>query len=333
MSARDRFCGLGRNGAKEVAMTVRRTVLAAALAAAVLAPSARADGGGASPGVYQGPSSLVDNAHGLRYATVAAGFQTVVEQIRTHGGAIARLSNISADFGLPLVTWNGDLGGLSADGNLLVLSSRPNGGSGLSKTSRFLVLDARSLSSRRTIMLRGDFMFDALSPDGKTLYLIQHNSARNLQRYRVRAYDLARGALRRGAIVDRSEPNMSGTPYARTATHDGAWVYTLYFGGKEPFIHALDTVHGRALCLDLDWSSRQGRIWQQRIELTSGGTRLAFVDRRTGKRAKQTFDLRRAHAAGNGSGTSWAAATASGITLAGAAALLLWSRGRRRRAR
>jgi hypothetical protein len=308
-------------------MTVRRTVLAAALAAAVLAPSVRADGG-PSPGIYQGPATVVDEAHGLRYATVAAGYQTVVEQIRTRGGTIVRLRNISSDFGLPLVTWNGDIGGLAPNGKLLVLGTRSTGAAGLARVSRLLVLDAARLRNRAEILLRGDFTFDALSPDGKTLYLIQHSSARNLQRYRVRAYDLVRDRLRPEAIVDRSEPNMSGTPEARTASADGAWVYTLYFGGKEPFVHALDTVHGRAVCIDLDWEKSNGRIWQQRIRLADGGKRLAFVDRQTGKVAKQTLDLRRAEAAG--SGTNWAAATASGITVAGAAALFWWSRGRRR---
>jgi hypothetical protein len=309
-------------------MTARRTVLAAALAVAALAPSARADGG-PSPGAYHGPNSIVDKQHGLRYATLAAGFQTVLEQIRTRDGTIARVRNLSADWGLPAVTWNQDLGGLSPDGRLLVLGTQPFGGAGLAKLSRFLLLDARTLRYRGDVRLRGDFSFDAISPDGKTLYLIEHASATDLQRYAVRAYDLVHRHLRPGAIVDRTEPNMSGAPYARTATEDGAWVYTLYFGGKQPFVHALDTVQGRAVCLDLEWHKSDGRIWRQGIHLVDGGARLAFVDRDTGSRAKKTLDLRRARASGGGTG--WAAATASGITLAGAAALLLWSRIRRRR--
>ena len=39
---------------------------------------------------------------------------------------------------------------------------------------------------------------------------------------------------------------MRGYPLARTSSSGGAWVYTLY-EGDEPFVHALDTVHGRAL--------------------------------------------------------------------------------------
>jgi hypothetical protein len=310
-------------------MTVR-SVLAAALAAAVLVPSARADGG-PSPGAYQGPNTVVDRQHGLRYAVLGAGFQAVVEQIRTYDGTIANVRNLSADWGLPAVTWNQDLGGLSPDGKMLVLGTQPHGGAGLAKLSRFLFLDARTLRYRGGLRLRGDFSYDAISPDGRTLYLIQHTSASDLQRYSVRAYDLVHRTLRPGAIVDRTEPNMSGAPYARTATADGTWVYTLYFGDNEPFVHALDTVHRRAVCLDLDWDAHNGRIWQQRIELTDDARRLAFVDRKTGKRAKESLDLRGARAAGGGTGTSWAAATASGLTLAGAAALLLWSRTRKRR--
>ena len=50
-------------------------------------------------------------------------------------------------------------------------------------------------------------------------------------------------------IVDKSEPDerMAGLPITRQTTADGRWAYTLYDGaGKEPFVHALDTVNGEA---------------------------------------------------------------------------------------
>src|SRR5581483_2244369 len=55
--------------------------------------------------------------------------------------------------------------------------------------------------------LQGDFAYDALSPDGHVLYLIQHVSKTSLSRYLVRAYDLRRRELRPGAIADRTQPN------------------------------------------------------------------------------------------------------------------------------
>ena len=44
------------------------------------------------------------------------------------------------------------------------------------------------------ITLQGDFSFDALSPDGRLLYLVQYLSPRDPTRYLVRLYDLERGS-------------------------------------------------------------------------------------------------------------------------------------------
>jgi hypothetical protein len=37
----------------------------------------------------------------------------------------------------------------------------------------------------------------------------------------------------------------------RTTSADGRWAYTLYSGGAENFVHALDLARGRAFCIDL----------------------------------------------------------------------------------
>ena len=50
----------------------------------------------------------------------------------------------------------------------------------------FAVVDTRRLAVRRHLALRGDFSFDAISPDGRTMYLIEY-SARDLNNYAVRA--------------------------------------------------------------------------------------------------------------------------------------------------
>ena len=52
---------------------------------------------------------------------------------------------------------------------------------------------------------------------------------------------------------------MEGLPLTRAISPDGRWAYTLYDGAQthrngvehEPFIHALDTVGQRAVCIDL----------------------------------------------------------------------------------
>ena len=152
---------------------------AAALVAAVLAPAAHADGQ-ASPGVYQGWNGLVDKARGARFVALPAdhGRWTVLARIKLRGGSVTRYGSIRGSYGIPGVTFRGDVGGLSPDGRVLVVAATPTGGSILRPVSRLAVVDARTLKTRARITLTGDLSFDALSPDGRTLYLIQHTSTR-----------------------------------------------------------------------------------------------------------------------------------------------------------
>ena len=47
---------------------------------------------------------------------------------------------------------------------------------------------------------------------------------------------------------------MAGIPLARATSADRGWVYTLYNGGtSHAFVHALDTKHRTARCIDLPW--------------------------------------------------------------------------------
>ena len=62
-----------------------------------------------------------------------------------------------------------------------------------------------------TVTLDGTFTFDALSPDGRQMYLIEYTSPRDLTQYLVREYDLERDRLLSEPIVD---PNESGEEMA-----------------------------------------------------------------------------------------------------------------------
>src|SRR5436309_3054535 len=79
------------------------------------------------------------------------------------------------------------------------------------------------------------------------------------------AHGLAHSRLMPNAIVDKTEPNMRGQPLVRLVGPGGAWVYTLYaHQGGEPFVHALDTVHASARCLDVDWDGNQNLLLSAR---------------------------------------------------------------------
>src|SRR5919197_1376901 len=84
---------------------------------------------------------------------------------------------LAGTFSVPAVAYDGSASGLSADGRTLVLI-RPHHGFPRARTT-FAVLDPKRLRLRRVLRLRGDFSFDAISPDGALMYLIQYVSRRN----------------------------------------------------------------------------------------------------------------------------------------------------------
>lgn len=213
-----------------------------------------------------------------------AAYTTQVHGTTTAVGDGAAKISIAGKWGLPRVTLNNDVGGLSADGRVLVLAqddvAHRNGA--LSRMSYFAVLGTKPLHLRTVVRVKGDFGFDALSPQGRMLYLIQHVSEENLFRYRVRGYDLQAGKLLPRVIADKRQRdwNMNGYPVARTATKDGRFVYTLYQNGDNyPFVHALDTVSHSAVCIGLpwDWTADRQEIYQ--ATLTIRGDKLAIGDR------------------------------------------------------
>ena len=81
-------------------------------------------------------------------------------------------------FGVAVLSPQGGYGeGLSHDGRTLVLQSM-----GLAAKTQFALVNTSDLTTRDRISLNGTFAFDALSPDGSRLYLIEHTSLQDVQR-------------------------------------------------------------------------------------------------------------------------------------------------------
>jgi hypothetical protein len=258
-------------------MLRRGFVCVAILGALSVAPAAAGDG--SMPSVQQGGSGVL-SADGLtRLVTVSTSTQlsTALEAVSTKGGIVERVTDLPGWWGIPMVTYSGvDGAGLSADGKTLVLGditqSYPR------TTSGFLVIDTSSLQARRTIQLKGDFAYDALSPDASRLYLIQHVDQNDTSKYVVRAYDLEQGRLLPGRIADRTQKGwvMKGYPMSRATSADGRWVYTFYQSpGGFPFVHALDTIRGVAHCVGLPWRGSQNGFGNMRLTLRNGDRTLA----------------------------------------------------------
>ena len=250
---------------------------AAVVVAAVVAGGAGADG---LPvlGIDVGADGVAADGGAVRYVTIPARGDTVVAQVARSGGRVVRWRLVRGTFTIPAVAYDRSAGGLAADGRTLALIA-PRLGFPRTDTT-LLVLDARRLAPRRSIRLRGDFSFDAISPGGRWLYLIQYLSPRDPTRYAVRAYDVRAGRLAPRRVVDPREPGerMQGVPLSRAASTDGRWAYTLYErAAAPPFVHALDTAHRTARCIDLDALARVD-VSRARLRLAADGRTLVVRD-------------------------------------------------------
>jgi hypothetical protein len=193
-----------------------------------------------------------------------------------------------------------------------------------------VVVDARRMLVAHRISLRGDFGFDAVAPDGSRLYLVNYLGADETH-YAVRAFDVRNGRLAGGPIVDAREPDekMVGLPVTRATSRDGRWAYTLYddSGGSHPFVHALDSLAGKAYCVDLDALAGRGDLMALRLRLDRSGRTLSVV---LGRDAQALIDTATLAVRPPGSAPPRAAAAAPGSTgggtpwaLVGAGAVLL----------
>ncbi len=263
-------------------------LLAIAVVPATVAAGAGANGSPYSPGLTYGWDGVLAQNGDVRFVTLSTARSTMVAAIRTRGGRVVNSRSLRGFYGVPLVTYDGTAGGLSGDGKWLTLASYgplP----GAAGTTRFVVLNTKTLKPRRLVELRGSWSYDASAPDGSLLYLVEHFSATPTPRYRIRLFDVQAGRLFAAPVVDRlgSEATMRGQPVTRASSADGRWAYTLYARKKhEPFVHALDTERRQAYCIDLPLKLGEQKQLGLRLRLEpntglavrSGGRTVALVD-------------------------------------------------------
>jgi hypothetical protein len=265
---------------------MRRAIVVLVALSSIVVAEAVSAAGGPSPGVQTGWDGI--RAGSVRYVALPTGASTAVAAIRVSDGRVVRYATVPGSFGVPLVSFDGQAGGLSTDGRTLVLAGfAPPAAKGA--TTEFAVLTPRSLKLRRHFTLNGSFAYDALSPDGSTMYVLEYLTNAANARYRVRAVDLQRGRLLPGSIVDRREPDeqMHGSPVTRATGTNGRWAYTLYGrGAAAPFVHALDTRARAAFCIDLPWRNTQDALFGVRMNVSRDGRLLLLRQPRVGRLAE-----------------------------------------------
>jgi hypothetical protein len=250
--------------------------LASGFALVVLAavPAAATADGLPVLGIDVGSVGVAARTSPVRYVTLRAERETIVVRTAVRGGRVLGSLPLAGNFTIPAVAYDGSASGLSADAGTLVLI-QPRLRFPRART-RLAIVDAKRLRLRQRVTLAGDFSFDAISPDGRTLFLIEYVSARDPTRYQVRAYDLRSGRLVADPIVDPHDREvMRGSPIARATSSDGRWAYTLYDGGgRTPFVHALDTSRRQARCIDLPTLTGRRDLWELRLAIARDGTKL-----------------------------------------------------------
>jgi len=248
---------------------MRRWIVGAVAAAALVAAAPAAGDGGPAQGAVQGWDGIARGS--VRYVAVPTPGWTSVQLIARHSGRVMSFMNVKGNWGIPLVAFDNGSDALLHDNRTLVLG-QATAGPTLRKQSTFVFVDVRKMRELRRIHVAGHMAFDAASPDGRYLYLTEYTSQQNFAEYRVRAYDVRTARLLPKIVTDRSSwtTTMVGMPISRV-DRDG-WAFTLYGGaGARPFIHALDTRDVSAVCIDLPWKSDPRLIYAYRLRWDQSG--------------------------------------------------------------
>jgi hypothetical protein len=140
------------------------------------------------------------------------------------------------------------VGTVSAQGRWVALFRLGRG-----NVARIELLDTRRGAVVHSVTLRGSYEAEALSPNGRLLFLIHWGRSG----YDLRTYDFAKRELRPTTLAEPDE-KMTGNAATAIASRDGHWLLTLYVkndGGA--FVHALDLRSGVAHCIDLPWHQMQ----------------------------------------------------------------------------
>jgi hypothetical protein len=173
------------------------------------------------------------------------------------------------------------IAGVSANGrNVALMQAR-------GRVTHVTMFDARRRAVYRTFALHGWYDVDAISNDGRRVFLIQYLDSGG---YLIRLFDLDRRVLTARRLTENGAP-MNGTAWDAVAAPDGHRLMTLYLRGQgRPEVHTLDLRRGTAVCIDLP-GGNQDLVQQYTLALAPGGNLLYAANPALGVVA--TVDLRK----------------------------------------
>jgi hypothetical protein len=199
----------------------------------------------------RGPLTAVDTASGGRAFTLPPGilsadgrrYVTAIQRARRF--TTVRAYDARTGRELRAHTYRGggwSLAGVSANGRYVaLLDSFPK------SRVTIKIIGSRLGRVLHTIALHGSYDVDAVSNDGRKLFLIQYLRSG----YLVRFYDVGRQALASQVLTEKGAP-MQGLAWDAVPSRDGHYLFTLYLRGDGAAeVHTLDLRQGTATCIDL----------------------------------------------------------------------------------
>jgi hypothetical protein len=196
-----------------------------------------------------------------------------LQDVDPHSGAVVRTLKLPGSYSLPPATLGGIPGGLSQNGQWLVLKT-----GGAEGSSHMLLVDTSQFKVATRIDLDGYFEFDAIDNTGQRLYVIEYTNVTQGY-YRVRVYEVGAGQLGDYTIIDKggngTPDPMTGVRLSGVFSPDGQWLYSVYARqGSGAFVHALNLTAPYAYCLDLPDSGSPTDAFHWSLALTADGRHL-----------------------------------------------------------
>ncbi|MGH2562423.1 MAG: YncE family protein [Thermomicrobiales bacterium] len=201
---------------------------------------------------YELPAGMLA-ADGSRYAAAA----------KDEGGTLIHVFDMSTDALRWQFPYNGrwNVRGISPTGRWVALIRIPSDSDRAAWTAAdtwqtdVRIIDTDTGFVANQFSLDGNFEVETISPDGNSLFLVQHLPAINPDHYLIRLYDLATEALDPNALRDKKNTDeiMAGLAWEGVASPNGQWLLTLYLNTLKDtaFIHTLDLINSYPVCIDL----------------------------------------------------------------------------------